>query len=285
MNDCMEIFDVAFYRSQNRDLADLGMSDGQLRDHFQAHGVREARPYAKTDTTAASMSMRWLRGSGIEVGAGKWPTPMFGFSSLEFGEVDRKFAFGGKAATHWFDIGGEAPASLRDRYDFAIASHVLEHCDSLLRGIVNMLDVVRSDGLAYIVLPDKRHLGDKEFIIDFDIKHHLDEFEMPLLYADIHDSAYMIYAPVEEYANEHAVLAQEYRDQIRDGRIAPEFRFMHHKHNYSFAKWLEVMSGLQSETGFFDIEDAAFGRDRLDCHFVLRKKPAFKPAPPIRNDP
>lgn len=282
MNDCMRIFDAAFYRTQNRDLADLGMNDSELRDHFQAHGVREARPYAKTDTAAAAMSMRWLRGAGIEIGAGKRPTPLFGFSSLDFGEIDRDLAFGGKGATHWFDIGGEAPTALRGKFDFAITSHVLEHCDSLLRGIVNMLDVVRNDGLAYIVLPDKRHLGDKLFIDDFDLKHHLDEFEKPLLYADVHDRAYMAYAPVEEYVNEHAVLAQEYRDQIRSGRIAPEYRFMHHKHNYAFGKWLEILSGLQVATGYFEIEDASFGRDRLDCHFILRKTPAFQPAPPIR---
>ncbi|MEL7040622.1 MAG: hypothetical protein AAGL90_03810 [Pseudomonadota bacterium] len=274
-------FDVKYYRTQNRDLNDLGMNDLELESHFKNSGYRENRPYAQTTETCEAMSMKWLRGRGLEIGAGKRPTKVFGDAKLEFGEYDREFAFGGARAQHWMDIGGEASDDLRQRFDFSICSHVLEHCDSLLRGIVNALDVVKADGLAYIVLPDKRYLGDKLFIDDFSLEHHLSEYERPLLYADLHDQAYMDYAPVEEYANEHATLASEYREQIRRRCISPEYRFMHHKHNYSFGKWTDIICGLQDHTGYFEIEDCGFGRDRLDCHFILRKSPNHEPCPPI----
>lgn len=44
--------------------------------------------------------------------------------------------------------------------DFVIANHFLEHCQDPIKAIENMLRVLKSDGILYLAIPDKRYTFD-----------------------------------------------------------------------------------------------------------------------------
>ena len=85
-------FSIDLYRSYNIDLAHL--SDEALFAHFLAN-QGDRRIYAKTDSTIDFLSMRWLRGNGLEVGAGAHPTPLYGNARASLSDCDDSYAFGG----------------------------------------------------------------------------------------------------------------------------------------------------------------------------------------------
>jgi len=58
---------------------------------------------------------------------------------------------------------GEELSKIKDNtLDFVIACHFLEHCENPIKAIQNMLRVLRSDGILFIALPDKRYIRDKD---------------------------------------------------------------------------------------------------------------------------
>ena len=85
-------FSVSIYRKYNLDLRHL--TDLELQEHFQKY-PHERRIYGNTTTAAETLSMRWLRGNGVEIGAGANPTPLFGNARTEMSDCDETLAFGG----------------------------------------------------------------------------------------------------------------------------------------------------------------------------------------------
>ncbi len=267
------MFDAEFYRAHNLDLRDL--DSPALAAHFAAH-QDERRLFAPTKTTVEALSMRWLRGAGIEIGAGGSPTPLFGNATTMMGDVDDKLAFGGERLDLQGSIDSEAfGASCRAHFDFAIASHVLEHADSFLRALLNLIQITRPGGIVYVVLPDIRFIGDVRWMPFFDFGHHVREFNEPLAYAQQHDDLYRegcgdgIF-----HSNEIAHLTADYQQAVAEARIPAHLRFLHHKHNYNFDGWLKMMTQAQQFFGnAFEFADVRFGHERQDCHFVLQVQP------------
>jgi hypothetical protein len=262
-------FSADVYRRYNLDIRHL--TDNELLEHFQKN-PQERRIYSNTSTTVEALSMRWLRGNGIEVGAGADPTPLFGDARTTMSDCDETLAFGGKRIDAQYSIDDPefARANLA-RYDFAIASHVLEHADSFLRAVENLLAITRAGGVVYIVLPDINFLLDKNWLIYFDFEHHVAEYDEPLVHAELHDRLYISGAGEGIlHTNEVAQLSKEYQAAVLSGHIPARQRFLHHKHNYSFNDWLAI---LQQTQGFFRDKfaflEVRYGHERQDCHFVL----------------
>ncbi|SRR6266404_54356 len=88
-------FSPDVYRNYNLDLRHL--TDSELREHFQKY-PHERRIYG-TSTTVETLSMRWLRGNGVEVGAGAKPTPLLGDARVQMCDCDGTLVFGGIGLT------------------------------------------------------------------------------------------------------------------------------------------------------------------------------------------
>jgi SAM-dependent methyltransferase len=266
-------FSPDIYRNYNLDLRHL--TDSELLEHFQRY-PHERRIYGTTSKTIETLSMRWLRGNGIEIGAGANPTPLFGDARAQMSDCDGTLAFGGNRIDVQFSVDDpEFPGENLARYDFAIASHVLEHADSLLRAVENLLLITRAGGVVYIVLPDINYLLDKNWLPNFDFEHHIAEYRNPLVNADLHDRLYI--AGSGEgilHTNEVAHLSKEYQAAVLSGRIPANQRFLHHKHNYGFNDWLGIFHLTQRFlSGRFSFLDVRYGHERADCHFVLEVLP------------
>jgi SAM-dependent methyltransferase len=252
-----QLFDAKIYRSLNIDLHNL--NDDACARHFVEFGKRERRLFGNVHTAHERISMKWLRGQGIEIGAGSNPTKLFGSTDVKLAEFDQTFFYGGTGADHFFSIDDPQLLNrpLSDRYDFAIASHVLEHADSFIWGLKNLIDLVVSGGIAFIALPCKAHLHDREWMPYFDFQHHLEEFQAPRKYSKLHDD----------------LVIREHKRMTGETITIPENeRFMHHKHNYEFDEWFSLIAlSLQHLGSPARIVDAAVGYERLDTLVVVEK--------------
>lgn len=263
----MTLFDLGVYRRANQDLAHL--SDEQLTAHFRTSGLNERREFAQVSTTAAKFSMRWLRGRGLEIGAGRNPTPLFGNTTCTYSDIAVDSAFGGSAEL-FFSLDAPLSGDQAGKYDFVIGSHVLEHCDSLIRGFDNLLKSLKPSGVAYIVLPDKRFLFDEHWMPYYDFDHHVREYSEPFAFARQHDREFLNSIGADVSINAHADIPPDLAAAIASGYLPDDQRFMAHKHNYRFNDWLKLLQqSLSYLEAPFVVEDAGFGRERMDCHFIL----------------
>ena len=120
-------------------------------------------------TARVGLANRYLRGSGIEIGALQKATQLDGACQVRY--IDRmplqkllehypEMASIPVQAPDIVDDGQLLAHIAEDSQDFAIANHFLEHCPDPIRSIHNMLRVVKQGGILYLAVPDKRHTFD-----------------------------------------------------------------------------------------------------------------------------
>lgn len=267
----MNNFDKDLYRKFNQDLAFL--DDNELRSHFLSN-QHEARLYGATKGIVESFSMRWLRGSGLEIGAGKSPTPFFGNTVITYCDIDPDHNFGAAASDVISSVDSDNfKEAINQEFDFVICSHVLEHVDSFIRAIENLLSVIKKNGIVYLVLPDIDYLHDKNWLPYFDFEHHILEYHNPMAYSKLHDELYIntVIDYIDNSQNDHAILTVAYRDSIKQRLIPDNMRFMHHKHNYNLEGWVKLLIAVQTFLeSKFSILDIGYGHQRKDIHFILQ---------------
>jgi SAM-dependent methyltransferase len=121
------------------------------------------------DTDLASvralLARRYIRGAGVEFGALDFPLTVPAGTNVTYADY---------AGAHLFDITGSlAPPKIvsdletmqgfdTDSQDFVIANHVIEHVEDPLKALRAMSRVLRSNGIIYLAIPDKRFTFDKE---------------------------------------------------------------------------------------------------------------------------
>ncbi len=112
---------------------------------------------------------RYLRGSGIEIGALNAPLQTYHQARVRY--VDRlptdqlRLAFPEIADQPLIEVeqveDGETLVSVADAScDFVIANHVIEHTRNPIGAIENMFRVLKPEGILYLALPDKRFTFD-----------------------------------------------------------------------------------------------------------------------------
>ena len=285
MQESDSIFDYEIYKRFNLDLAHL--SREELITHFTQHGRSERRIYAATTSTADYISMKWLRGAGLEIGAGRYPTRLFGNAKCEYGDTEGGEIFGTKNIRYQMSIDKSFPQSFHGKYSFLVVSHVLEHADGIIKSICNMLSLLKNGGILYIVVPDRTFLEDAKWLPEYDFKHHIDEFTNPGIYNDEHDKLAIEYMKKTPYlfhpsgdsqfdpnsleASGSQVEAGKLL-QILQGNDSKQFRFMLHKHTYDFNGWNKLFTEIQKLDFIkFKIEEIRYGMERMDFHIVLSR--------------
>jgi SAM-dependent methyltransferase len=113
----------------------------------------------------------FLRGEGIEIGALHNPLKVplaarvryvdrVGLDALhrEYPELAGK-----RLVPVDIEDDGETLRTLKDgSQDFVIANHFVEHCEDPIRALGNMLRVLRTGGILYVAIPDKRYTFDRD---------------------------------------------------------------------------------------------------------------------------
>ncbi len=201
---------------------------------------------------------------GIEIGAGRFPTELFGDAAAINADIDSGDLFGTDAVKHRLSIDDPVPAALQGRFDFVIASHVLEHADGIIRAVENLLDLSRPDGTIYIVVPDIRFLIDAAWMPYFDLAHHADEYRNPGKYNAMHDQIVLAHmrSQIATASPGHMVSGGQVRGDdilrlVEEGEGGAN-RFMSHKHT------MIRMAGSGSSSIFSAFCPSAFRSSKRD---------------------
>ncbi|HEV2676336.1 MAG TPA: methyltransferase domain-containing protein [Aliidongia sp.] len=114
----------------------------------------------------------FLKGSGVEFGALHSPLSVPAGVTVKYADfqtIDQlKLSFPDlpsiRSPDYVTDL--ESMSAIGDAsQDFVIANHVLEHVEDPLKALGSMARVLRSKGIAYIALPDKRFTFDKDRVL------------------------------------------------------------------------------------------------------------------------
>jgi predicted SAM-dependent methyltransferase len=124
----------------------------------------------------------WLKGDGIEIGALHRPLVVPVDAHVRY--VDR--LSGAALRAHYPELGGQefAPVTILgdamhleaipdESLDFVIANHLIEHLEYPIRGLREMLRVLRPTGILYAAIPDARVLEPERQLTT--VEHLLDE--------------------------------------------------------------------------------------------------------------
>ncbi|MEG4144891.1 methyltransferase domain-containing protein [Microcoleus sp. Pol12B5] len=115
------------------------------------------------------IAFQYLKGEGIEVGA--LHAPLQVPDSVKVHYVDRmsvsdlrkqypELATVNLVEADIVDNGETLSSIADDSWDFAIANHMIEHCQNPIGALENFLRVIKPGGLVYMGVPDKRYTFD-----------------------------------------------------------------------------------------------------------------------------
>ncbi len=271
-------FDPEIYRNSNQDLRDLNLSTDELIAHFYSCGMKERRKFSIHKSQSEYFSHIYLRGHGIEIGAGANPTVLMETVKCDYGDIAHNGLFDGdslKLNKKIIDINKieKIDPELVAKYDFVIASHVIEHCDSLVRSLKVLRNLCKPGGIVYLVLPDSSHDIDGSWLEKYSTVHHFFEYYIPNLFLKKHRSEFLRFMKSDnENINPKEVKGpmEILKSAIINDNIPYEYYYIFHRHSYEYQEWLMLLLKLNI---YFKLGlrliDSGFGHERNDAHFIF----------------
>jgi SAM-dependent methyltransferase len=228
---------------------------------------------------------RYLVGDGVELGPGHSPFPI-PYSGTNVRYVDRwvpdtnreLFPELGEATFPMPDIVADLDtdrlSALDDEsQDFVIASHVLEHLANPLAMLGEIHRVLRSGGIALVLLPDRRRTFDRDRR-PTPVQHLVAEYEA--------DVTTVSEGHIEDFLRGVGEWHDDWSADARAQVIERQRQRSIHVHCWSQDEFSETLLHVL-ETGRqpWDLLDAVFVEDVVDSiefGYVLRKRPADRDA-------
>lgn len=251
-------------------------------------------PRARVNTAKRLRAARWLRGSGIEIGA--LDTPLVVPAGVNVCYVDRvpteklheQYAELADAVFVPVSIVGDAQdlAALADAsVDFVIANHLVEHLENPIAGLREMLRVIRTGGVLYLALPDPRVTFDVDRQLT-SVEHVVDEFR--------NGTAHTRERHFEEWvetAEKHVAWMQKAGVKSGPERVREllDLDYSIHFHVWRPDTFLELIVAATHEAGL-EMELLEFiprqgGDDEYIFVFLKGIAPADFDVPPIASEP
>jgi predicted SAM-dependent methyltransferase len=218
-----------------------------------ARFLSRIRARRAVSATREELAARYLRGSGIEIGALHNPLSTPPGANVRY--VDRMTV--AELRAHYPELNGlplvdvdviddgERLAAIPDEsVDFVIANHFLEHCQDPLRALASFCRVLRVGGTVYLAVPDKRKTFDADRPVT-SLDHLLrDHAEGPEVSRRSHFQEWarlvdrVEEAELERHVNE--LMAKDYSI---------------HYHVWTQAELLELLASLRTRLGLpFEVE-------------------------------
>ena len=237
----------------------------------QAHssaGTSEMFAVPPPNEERQRFSARYLRGEGLELGALHKPLQVPPEAKVRYVDLhtleELQFMHFELAK---FDLvkpdvidDGESLGTIPDAsQDFIIASHFLEHCQDPLRTIAHHLRVLKSGGVLFYVIPDKRHSFDSSRAITT-FEHLLRDYEEgPDWSREAH------YQDWSEHVNKRSGVEHEAWWRLLDA-----IRFRIHFHVWSSAEILDLFHGARHILNL-EFELMEYSGREGECFAILKK--------------
>jgi SAM-dependent methyltransferase len=108
----------------------------------------------------------FLRGRGIEVGAGSRPFPLPRTATCDYGDIrdahGLKAYFQGEDSPASATVDAQTFGGVRDlTLDFVISAHVIEHLEDPIGAVRHAIRVLKRGGIFILIVPDRRFTFDK----------------------------------------------------------------------------------------------------------------------------
>lgn len=213
---------------------------------------------------------QYLRGEGLEIGALQDPLPLPRGTRARYVDIatteELRRMYPRKARRHLVEVDvvddGESLRSVaNDSQDFVVANHFFEHVEDPISTLRNLLRVVKSGGVVYLSLPDKRFIFDRDR--ETTSYEHLvrDHEQGPEVSRHAH------YVDVVRHAEKVA------EDSAVEARVAvlEQQSFRIHFHCWTQTEMLELLVKLQRRPGFPAFEVEHFSKNQDEMVLVLRK--------------
>lgn len=263
-------FDPRFYKENSSDLRMLELDELALVEHYQEFGKKERRAFASTSCVSDAFSMKYLRGSGLEIGCGDAPVRLCEGVACAYGDLYTQSyfdkGFGHEHKSENVDLNSDLFKHQKTGdWDFVIARHVLEHCDSFIRGLMNLQALVKRGGSIYVALPLLDKMADREWMPKHGLLHHAVEYFFPNVWTGKHADDFLKAQTPDELV---ALLGKEVsrRDFVKN------YSYLMHRHNYKLSDWLSL---ILFANRFFvrqlELVDFAVCSDRDDLNLVFKK--------------
>lgn len=212
-----------------------------------------------------SLSEKYIRGSGIEIGALHFPTPVLPECKVTY--VDRvppdelAIVHSDVTSVHK-DYIVDSAESLEKFHDsslcFIIANHVLEHCQDVIQTLAVWMDRLKSGGIVYAALPEKTQTFDRHREIT-PIEHLWRDFTAgPLVSQEDHYRDY--------FQNVDGITGQALEDRVA---LSMKEDTNIHFHVWDRAAQHDMFNGLKERLGFEILEGVDHGSEII---WILRKK-------------
>ena len=243
-----------------------------FRLHTGEPAAAVLEPGASPDSlhrTRESIAATFLRGDGIEIGALHQPLRVPKAARVRY--VDRmtvadlrrqypELAASPLVHTDIIDDGERLATVAAGTQDFVIANHFLEHCQNPVLTLQNLFRVLKTNGVLYLAVPDKR------FTFDVDRPCTTAEHVMRDYTEGPERSKLEHFEEWSRLVNKrvgHAQVAEEVRRLI-------DMDYSIHFHVWGAAELLELMVTIQRVMRF---EVELFLRNGMETILILRKPP------------
>lgn len=210
----------------------------------------------------------YIRGNGIEIGALHKPLPVPSEAQVKY--LDRMSVTDLK--THYpemkdvellepdiVDDGERLTKVADDSQDFVIANHFLEHCETTLLALENMLRVLKPGGVLFLAVPDMRYTFDRNRPVT-PLSHLIQDYrEGPE-------------ATRRDAYHQWATLVDGLDEETAKRQIAHymDIGYSIHFHVWTQKELFEILQYMRYEMGIdFDVE--AFFKNNDEMIFILRK--------------
>jgi len=215
------------------------------------------------------LSSRYLKGTGIEIGGLHNPLRVPKGATVKYVDrmtvTDLRKHYPELASEKLTDVDiiadGETLSTIGDcTQDFVIANHFLEHCENPILALENMFRVMKTGGVLYLGIPDKRFTFDSgREVTSFD--HCLRDYrEGPAWSREGHFHDWVV---TVDNTPEKDKAAQRVKELMA-------MNYSIHYHVWTQTEMMQLLLGMREATSvLFDLD--AFLMNEGEAIFILRK--------------
>lgn len=232
---------------------------------------------AKTMTLRDYLSLKYISGDGIEIGALHKPIRVTDEVKVKY--VDRSNIEDLK--THYLELAGagckfvdvdiiddgESLSTIpNESQDFVIANHFIEHCEDPIRTLHNHLRVLKSGGILYMAVPDKTLTFDRDRPVTTPEHMIADYLHGAEISREAHFNEWVklaVKAPEDEVASKAKHLM--------------DTKYSIHFHVFTIESFLSFVFSVKDYIGIpFDLVHFCKNEEEIEFICIFQKKPQAK---------